>query len=90
MADGKQPLTMSFGTPEPVHSSGENAYTKNYPLVQVLQALIKRGGSVEWRPIAVAVDKEQLDRAAGEWVEKFRDIWGGRMKIVSAPFVIGS
>ena len=85
----KRAFSMTIGNPEPKKdSAAPKEFTANYPLVKVLMALISRGGLVEWRPIAVSIDDDQLNRAAGEWVSKYKNIWGGKMKTVNAPFVI--
>jgi hypothetical protein len=88
MDNDKKAFSMVIGNPEPKKGGIPKEFTGNYPLVKVLMALISRGGIAEWRPIAVSVDDDQLHRAAGEWVEKYKNIWGGRMKTVDAPFVI--
>jgi hypothetical protein len=89
--DGKEKaFSMTIGPPpEPAKDpAAPKEFTQNYPLVKVLLALITRGGIAEWRPIAVSISEDQLHRAAGEWVSKYKEIWGGKMKTVSAPFVI--
>jgi hypothetical protein len=57
------------------------------PWLYVLSAMVSSGGFARQKILAVATSQEDLKEFFDAWLERNRDIYGGRTQVDYIPFV---
>jgi hypothetical protein len=60
---------------------------QDVPWLYVLSAVVSSGGFARQKVIAVASDPKDLETFFYAWLERNRDVYGGRTQIDCIPFV---